>query len=255
MNIDIRHNEILYSCDLSKPMDLSIPIGKVKCFYAEDVKMSPYVSGEFVGSVKVGSPVNFYNVFFNPHGNGTHTEGVGHITVDQESIMDCLTKFHFIAKVVSVELEKVASGDQIVTVKELRSKCNDNIPESLIIRTLPNSKKKQNMDYSGSNPPYLSKEAMQYIVEKGVKHLLLDLPSVDREDDGGKVENHKIFWNIKSNKADDKSRINSTITELIYVPASVKDGLYLMNLQVPSIILDAAPSKPVLYYLEKKKNS
>ena len=253
MIIDIIHNEITYNCDLSKPLDISIALGKVRCFYAEDVRITPFESGCFIGSVKNGAPVNFYNVFFNPHGNGTHTEGLGHITLDQEHISSCLKKYHFIAKVVSVDLETLSNGDQVITGQEMKRKCQNDLPEALVIRTLPNSNKKLRMDYSGSNPPYLSSEAMEYIVEYGVLHLLLDLPSVDREDDGGKVQNHRIFWKVKETEADESSRLNATITELIFVPSSLEDGLYMINIQVPSIGMDAAPSKPVLYRLIQKE--
>jgi hypothetical protein len=39
---------------------------------------------------------------------------------------------------------------------------------------------------------------------------------------------------------------------MIFVPNEIKDGLYLLNLQIPSMNLDAAPSKPVLYQLNKE---
>ena len=117
---------------------------------------------------------------------------------------------------------------------------------------MPNNTEKLSTDYSGANPPYLAPEAMQWIVQQGVQHLLLDLPSVDREDDGGKLTNHRSFWRVLHNKADEQSSFGNTITELIYVPDAVADGRYLLNLQIPSIELDAAPSKPVLYPLIKK---
>jgi hypothetical protein len=37
------------------------------------------------------------------------------------------------------------------------------------------------------------------------------------------------------------------VTELAWVPDSVPDGLYLLDLQVPAFASDAAPSRPVLY--------
>ena len=95
---------------------------------------------------------------------------------------------------------------------------------------------------------------MEYIYELGIEHLLIDLPSVDREEDGGKLENHRIFWQVKNKEADENSKINNTITELIYVPEEVKDGLYLLNIQIPSIELDAAPSKPVIYILNQQES-
>ena len=249
MIIQVRHQERYFICDLSKPLDISIPLGQVKCFYAPDVTAEPFQSGDFIGSVSAGAPVNFYNVSFNPHGNGTHTETLGHITAKQESINQCLRQYHFIAQLISVQLSSTENKDQIISVEELQANCSIELPDALIIRTLPNTDSKLKKDYSGTNPPYLSKEAMEFIVSKKVKHLLLDLPSVDREEDDGALENHRAFWNVKNQKASTDSRAEHTITELIYVPEEILDGLYLLNIQVPSIELDAVPSKPVLYEL------
>jgi arylformamidase len=74
--------------------------------------------------------------------------------------------------------------------------------------------------------------------------LLLDLPSVDREEDGGNLLGHKAFWQYPENP-----RSACTITELIYVPSEVPDGDYLLNIQIASLELDVSPSKPVLYAL------
>ena len=43
------------------------------------MEYTPVVAGDFVGSTASGGPVNFFNIRVNPHGNGTHTECVGHI--------------------------------------------------------------------------------------------------------------------------------------------------------------------------------
>jgi len=90
-------------------------------------------------------------------------------------------------------------------------------------------------------------EAIQLLVKKGIKHLLVDLPSVDREEDGGELKAHKAFWNFN-----DKVRKDATITELIYVPNKVKDGTYLLNLQIAPFENDATPSKPILYKILDK---
>jgi hypothetical protein len=44
-------------------------------------------------------------------------------------------------------------------------------------------------------------------------------------------------------------RLNATITELIYVPEHISDGLYALNLQCPNLQTDAVPSRPVIYRL------
>ena len=85
----------------------------------------------------------------------------------------------------------------------------------------------------------------QALNQNGIEHLLVDLPSVDREEDQGRLSAHKAFWGMETGPL----RINSTITELIYVPDEIPDGLYLLNLQVMNLANDAAPSRPVLYAL------
>ncbi len=251
MIIKTNYNEKEYQCDLMKPLDISIPLGQVKCFYSTDFETRPYVSGDFIGSVKAGAPVNFFDVQLNPHGNGTHTECLGHITLEQESVNQKLKQFHFIAKVVSVAISKLDNGDEVISQEGLQNACTDILPEAIIIRTQPNNATKLTADYSGTNPPYLERAAMEFLVNQGVKHLLLDLPSVDREEDDGKLQAHHIFWNVGDRVAKDDSRKDCTITELIFVPDTIEDGLYLLNIQIPSIELDAAPSKPVLYLLKE----
>ena len=76
----------------------------------------------------------------------------------------------------------------------------------------------------------------------GVKHLLIDLPSVDRESDGGVLAFHHAFWEVPNNPNHER-----TITEMVYVPTEIKDGNYLLNLQMAPFENDASPSRPVLY--------
>jgi arylformamidase len=120
---------------------------------------------------------------------------------------------------------------------------------ALIVRTLPNDDSKLTREYGDVIPPYFSTEAMELIVECGVKHLLVDLPSIDRIFDDGKLVNHRIFWNVEKGSVEtyENTRINSTITELIYVPNEVADGEYLLNLQIAPFAADASPSRPVLF--------
>ena len=107
------------------------------------------------------------------------------------------------------------------------------------------------MNYSNTNPPYLSEESAIFIREKGIQHLLIDLPSVDKEHDEGKLLAHKAFWNVKDvNQVNEDARFTCTITEMIYVNEEIQDGRYILNLQFASFENDASPSKPVLYSLE-----
>ena len=240
-----------YSIDFAKPLDISIPLGNVKCFNAPDVEMTPYTSGDFVGSVKAGASVNFFNVSLNPHGNSTHTECLGHITKEQESINDTLKTFHFVAQVISVFPKEDKKSGMVITLNEIVEKCYGNLPEAIVIRTLPNASSKTTMDYSDKDPAYLASDAMTFLVKKGVKHLLIDLPSVDKERDNGELKGHHIFWGLNEASANNTDRKECTITELIYVKKEIEDGMYLLNLQIAPLELDASPSKPILYKMDE----
>ena len=200
----------------------------------------------------------FNNIFFNPHGHGTHTECLGHITNDFFSINQSLKQFFFSAKLITVEPEKIGE-DYVITKESISTSLNVTsldrastslsvTNEALIIRTLPNQKEKKSRKYSNTNPPYLSEEAAIFIRESEIQHLLIDLPSVDKEHDEGKLLAHKAFWNVKdTHNLNSDARFNATITEMIYVPDEIEDGSYILNLQIASFENDASPSKPILY--------
>jgi arylformamidase len=243
----IEHNGKTFRADLSLPFDISIPLKEeqhVSAFYLPDIKYQAAESGTFVGSVQRGGSCNVNNIYFSPHGNGTHTECIGHITKEKYSINDCLTEFFFMALLVTVTPEQ-EGGDKIILKEQLQKQIGNYRPDALLIRTLPNDESKKSKNYSGTNPPYLHHEAASLVCELGIKQLLIDLPSMDKEDDGGKLLAHRAFWNYPA-----EPRIHSTITELIYVPPSVADGMYLLNLQVASFDNDASPSRPVLFPLK-----
>lgn len=181
---------------------------------------------------------------FNPHGNGTHTECVGHISKEDYSINQTLKKFFFIAEVITILPDDTADGDRVITKKHIENCLGDKRPEAIVIRTLDNHISKINKQYSNTNPPYLQEEAAIFIDQLGIDHLLIDLPSVDKESDGGKLLAHHAFWQYPFN-----TKIERTITEMIYVPNTIYDGTYLLNIQIASFENDASPSKPLLFQM------
>lgn len=241
--------------DLSKPIDISIPLSNDEknpiAWYQGIPEIEPVQMDDWIGKVSEGkSSTNFNNIFFNPHAHGTHTECLGHITRDFYSINQCLKQFFFLTEVISVQPEKIGE-DSVITKDQIEKALKGNSPEAIVIRTLPNSENKKHLKYSNTNPPYLAEEAAIFIREKGIQHLLIDLPSVDKEHDEGKLVAHKAFWNVKDiYTLNDDARMNCTITELIYIDNNIEDGKYLLNLQFASFENDASPSKPVLYSLE-----
>ena len=246
MHIEFTHHNKKYEADLNEGISVSTPLvpGATgpNCFYAPFFDAEPVRMGNFVGSVAEGSPVNFFNVRINPHGNGTHTECVGHISKEKFTIRECLRTYHFVAPLISVWPEKTEDGDRIINAESLEELQVYAPFEAVIIRTYPNHGDKLSRMYSGTNPPYFDAAAIRFLNDCGVKHLLTDLPSVDREEDGGLLTAHKTFWNYPENPQTDK-----TITELVYVPEEIRDGLYLVNIQIAAFDLDASPSNVVLF--------
>jgi len=228
-----------YHIDLLKPLDISIPLRasrkNVNAWYIEEPKADKMLS------VANGDPVNFNTWTFNPHAHGTHTESVGHITKEFYSINKCLKQFFFVAEVITVAPEK-EEKDFVISKKQIKHLIKSKNLEALVIRTIPNMSDKKSRQYNDTNWPYVKEDAMVFMRELGIKHLLIDQPSVDREGDGGKLLTHKAFWNIGGTIRED-----CTITEFIYVSNKIKDGAYILNLQIAAIENDAAPSKPILY--------
>ncbi len=237
--------------DLSRPIDIALAVREgtdtVNCFQALPFEQEPIVAGDFVGDVAQGGPVNFRRAHLTPHGNGTHTECVGHISPSFERVHDLWDRYHFTAQLVTLWPQRRPDGERVLRRAQIEEVFDSDFrPEAFVLRTMPNGDFKRHTNWSGTNPPWLEHEAAAFLAERNVQHLLLDLPSVDREEDGGKLLAHRAFWRYP-----EATRHRATITELIYVPEAVPDGRYLLELQVPPIALDAVPSRPVLYPLQQ----
>ncbi|WP_243473780.1 cyclase family protein [Winogradskyella sp. MH6] len=241
----IEYNSRKLKIDLTQPLDISIPISNgasnVNAWYIGPPKIEPEVFDEDIISVENGASVNFNTITFNPHSHGTHTETVGHIVKEKCSINKCLKTFFFLAEVVTVAPEK-RGEDYVISAKQLQFALGNKKREALVVRTMPNTSDKKTRQYSNTNWTYFEEDAIKLLVKKGIKHLLVDLPSVDREEDGGELKGHNAFWNTKG-----VIRKDATITEFIYVSNKIEDGAYILNLQIAPFENDATPSKPVLY--------
>jgi len=242
----IYHQNNTYTIDLSKPLDISIPLVASKknpnAWYIDEPKIEPVEDDGWIAKVSEGASINFNNIQFNPHAHGTHTECYGHISEEFYSVNKALKQFFFLAEVITVAPETFGKKDKVISKKQIQKALNGATPQAIIIRTIPNTVEKRSKQYSHTNWPYLLEEAALYLREIGVEHLLIDLPSVDREKDDGELIAHRAFWNYPDNP-----RKNATITEFIFAKNDIKDGTYFLNLQMASFVNDASPSKPVLY--------
>jgi len=262
----------LFTADTSDPYIISIPLNfngeQPNTYNVEKATAAAYESGEFIGDTRRGGGCNFEEYRLIPHCNGTHTECVGHISDERISVNNILKDSFIHATLITIEPENSSDtadiyipskneSDRIITKKILEDKLKDadrNFLNAVIIRTLPNDESKKSRNYMKDMPPFFSIDAMNYISEMNVNHLLMDIPSLDRTFDEGKLTAHHIYWGVTfgSHEIDKDDHSMKTITEMIYAADEISDGVYLMNIQIPDFTADAAPSRILLYRTKPK---
>jgi kynurenine formamidase len=268
--IDFGYGEV--RIDLSRPISLAISLDfsdrQPRHFGAPQAVSRPFAVPGFSGSVEHGASCNCQTLTLIPHCNGTHTECVGHLTREPLDAHRVAPLGFIPAMLVTIEpVEANVSdestdptphpGDQLITRYALEKSwlAPPFEPRALIIRTLPNPLAKQHQNYSDSTPPYLSREAANLLIERGIEHLVVDLPSIDRSHDEGRLTAHRIFFGLPpgSTLIAQATRPRATVTELAYIPDATPDGPYLLELQVPALGGDAVPSRPLLYRLSGRE--
>lgn len=246
------------------PLHISIPLNfngiQPNSYGVPQAEAHAFEGGGFVGDVRSGGSCNFEIYTFIPHCNGTHTECVGHLTAERIAIHQTLNDIFIPATLISVQptsgtatqdtYNPVFNPTDLVLDKAALFQALDgkdaSFFEAMIIRTLPNHLSKKGRDYTKENAPFFSIEGMAYLRSLGIKHLLIDTPSVDRLHDEGKLSAHNVFFETNRLAATNNFY---TITEFIFVEESILDGKYLLNLQIAPFMADAAPSRPVLMEL------
>jgi len=239
---------------------------QLHCFGAAPARSEPLVVGDFTGRIEDGASCNCSVLTLTPHANGTHTEGVGHLTAERVDVQSIIPRRLLIAALLTIEPELAGDSsegsspaprtDDLLITRGALERAWPAVPaprlkaRAAVIRTLPNEREKF-MEERAAAAPFLSREAAAWLVEHGIEHLVLDVPSADRSSDGGELTAHRIFFGLpRAGRAVlEAQRPKSTITELAYVPDAVTDGWYFLSLQSPAIAGDAVPSRPVLYPL------
>jgi arylformamidase len=227
--------------DSNQGTDLSLPVtrnGLQRAFNLPAATFEPFRYEQIVLALKEGGSVNCEMISVYPHGNGTHTETSLHVLENGPFISEIKLPAFMLAHIVTVKPEL---SDENRVIKQLPEHIFLNEAEAVIIRTAPNLDVKKTLNYSNTHPVYFDDKLLRKLKENGIKHLLTDLPSVDAETDGGLMLAHKAFF---------QENPEATITELIFVPDSLSDGLYLLNLQISSIETDAVPSRPIVFPLK-----
>lgn len=241
--------------DFSRPLPLAIPLdphGRQPRFFTDEpARSEPMRSGDFTGSVRRGGSCNAEYVRLAPHGHGTHTEGIGHLLPSASPVLE--TVYPGPAGALLVSLRAGGANGTGLTAADLRAHLDigwvDGI-EALVIRTLPNEPSKAWRDYSHATYPVFEPDAMDLLAGMPLKHLLIDAPSLDPAHDGGRLANHRRWWGLEGDAPRGVEAHRRSVTEMIYVPDSIEDGLYWLHLELAPLVSDATPSRPVLYPLE-----
>jgi arylformamidase len=265
----IPHSGRELTVDLTRGVSLAIALDfdapQPRHFGAPRASAQPFALPGFSGSVATGASCNCSVVTLIPHCHGTHTECVGHLTRERHDAWRVVPLGLIPALLVSASPERAADsaegteplpapGDLLITAGALERAWPATLPfepQALVIRTLPNTADKRTRDYSGLVPPYLSREAAELLLVRGIVHLVVDVPSIDRTHDQGKLTAHRLFFGLAPGETglDAARRAAATVTELAFVPNELADGAYLLELQVPELAGDAVPSRPLLYPL------
>ena len=255
--------------DTSHPVSLAVQLDfsgpQPRHFAAPRASARPFEAPGFAGTVERGASCNCEVLTLIPHCNGTHTECVGHLTRERLDVIGVAPLGFLPALLLTLTPESAADGDEgsspapqsgdlLLTRKALERAWPAMLPfaaHALIVRTRPNSADKRSRDYTAQNPPYLSQQATTLIVERGIRHLIVDLPSIDRTHDAGVLTAHRLFFGLPpaATELARATRADATVTELAFVPEELRDGPYLLELQLPALGGDAVPSRPLLYPL------
>jgi kynurenine formamidase len=255
--------------DLAAGEPVAVPLdphtGHPSFFMTEHARVRPLRSGLFLGDMSQGGSCNVEMFEMVPHCHGTHTECIGHAVPERRTVQSTIYQRPCAARLVTVAGIRASrtaesypveqqSDELLITRKELRAAVSDVVSigvEALVIRTRPNDPGKLTRDYSKfSHFPVLSSEAMHWLAVQPLKHLLIDTPSLDRGDDQGRLANHRTWWGLDATvPEDDTDASMRSVTEMIYVPSRIRDGLYWLHIELSPLVSDATPSRPVLYPL------
>lgn len=217
------------------------PAAEPRAWRCPPVSIAPVRQGDWVGKVSHGAAINFFDLHCNPHGNGTHTEGLGHISPEHQPLPRPFPKAMGILELLRLSPERNDRGEQILRHSAWpRLDHRELDAVALAVEGLPFP-----FDFSGQNAPFLEPQIMASLAEANISHFITNLPSVDPEEDGGALAAHRAFWSYPHTP-----RYRATITELAYFPPDLTPGNYFYHLQTPAFANDAVPCRLTLYPLE-----
>jgi kynurenine formamidase len=290
MEVELKLDGYVFRADLSAGRSIARTISVVPAegtfdTSAIETQSTPYRDGNFVGSMLTGGSCNVDVLKINSHCCGTHTETLLHLVPSDKATaelsIDTVAPTGLqVALMLTLETSSIAeakrqndsftehadSDDRLVSAAAINAALDtaaqrlprkhaawDNAAtKSLVLRVAEDDPARTTSPWSveSTAAPYFTADAIELLNRRGVVHLLVEFPSIDRVVDGGQLANHRRFWNIDQEAGNlAEAWASKTITEMIEVSPSIEDDLYLLSIQTPPIRTDAMLSRPVLFSL------
>jgi hypothetical protein len=254
--------------------------GGPRHFGAPAARARPYAAPGFSGEVRRGASCNCATIELTPHCNGTHTESVAHLVDEALDVCDLVPLGLMPALVVSAAPVAAATtdedsdpaprpGDRLLTRAAVLAGWPANLPfapRALVLRSAAGGTSGVAADADATDDgsadvdvdsgadisaPYLTRQLVNELVARGIEHLVVDLPSIDRGRDGGRLCGHRLFFGLPpgSTRLAEAARRGCTVTEYARIPATLADGPCALQLTLPRLAGDAVPSRPLVFRL------
>jgi arylformamidase len=222
-------------------------------FGAPRATSAPMRIGSFEGDVTRGASCNCNSIQLIPHCHGTHTESASHLTVEQRPLHEFMPLAPIAALLLTVPTTVAAqcnedgglaaiATDLLITRQALLGAWQHFVhasPTALLLRTAT--------AFEDNNTPYFTSQCMTEIVARGIEHLIVELPSIDRQHDGGTLAAHRVFFGLPAGETrlQYARRPTCSITELAQFSPALLDGPCAVQLQLAAFDGDAVPSRPL----------
>lgn len=248
--------------DFTAPVSLALPMrfdgSGPRHFGAPPARTWPFTTAGFDGDVRRGASCNCATIELTPHCHGTHTESVAHLLEEPFDVCEQVPLGLMPAVILHVEAVESAAttedsqppprpGDHLITRAAVRAAwpvALPFVPRALVLRTAGHAA-------SPTVPPYLTRQCAEELVARGIEHLVIDLPSVDRTHDDGRLCAHRLFFGLAASgtRLAEATRSHCTITEYAAIPDTLADGPCALQLTLPRLSGDAVPSQPLVFGL------
>lgn len=220
------------------------------------------IGGGRVLRVRAGASVNCDGLHLHPHGDGSHLECAAHILAEDDpraaAAKATLAAASPLWCGLLVDVRAVPLGesgetyagthapdDAVISAAALapaltaaRARGPGLRYDALILRVQA-APVEDDVDFSGRNPPYPTDQAATLLAAEDARLLVLDLPSLDREDDGGTTPNHRAWWGLGPGRS---ARLDRLVFELARLPAGLDPGPVAVHLGAAPLRSDAVPA-------------